>query len=141
MASWEELDQYLAELCSELKGAAYILTDTSKGQLSPPKRYPDEIINRFEAAWQVLQGRFGKNFLRRGRARRVIRCSSKVRFIAEPLLNAYLFVVLLFDPVNKSEIEKILDRARPAVERMIAGLSPLDGGGRRAAQIIRFPAG
>lgn len=166
MASWEELDQYLYELREELKAEAYILTDASKGQLSPPDGYSKEIINRFEPAWRFLEGRHKKNFLRRGRGRRVIHIGTEPDFIAEFLLGAYVLIMLVPVPLlipsqssegknleingfpvfaqikpyhlKESEIELILDKSHPILETMIAGLPPLDGGGRRVAQVLRF---
>ena len=93
MSTWEELDNYLSQLLSEIGGTYYILTDTSKGQLSPNSRYREEIIDRFEESYQTLKSMFGDNFLKRGKAKRLLQPEGKNRFIAEPLLTAYLLII------------------------------------------------
>jgi len=139
MSEWEELDQYLYLLTQEIGGVYYILSDAGRWKLSPRRKLGKATQNRFQRAFLDLQMEYGDDFLRRGRAKRHFQVSGDNLFVAEPLLNAYLLIVIFNKEINEMKAQSVLDRNNPALCRMISGLPPIDGGGKRILQVLDVP--
>ncbi|MBI4700772.1 MAG: hypothetical protein HY744_06350 [Deltaproteobacteria bacterium] len=134
MPDWEELDDCLDELCQRLGAQAYVLSDTRKAQLSPGVRHPDELIARFEQAYQILQRKFGPGFLRKGTGKHWLHQGAHDGFAAEVLLGTYLLLLLFGELADFFKVRRELDQAKPLLEALVEGLPPLGGGGRLGAK-------
>ncbi|MCC7383372.1 MAG: hypothetical protein IT384_16160 [Deltaproteobacteria bacterium] len=138
MDAWHELDLHLDGVSAELGGQGFMLFDSSLLQLSPRTKHLEAVTAVFNSAFEILESRFGADFVRRGAGRRFIQAASGPRFAAEPLLAAYVLLILLPEK-NEGElaIARVLSRERWTIERLIKNLPPI-GGGRRA-DVTRLP--
>lgn len=133
MSTWEQLDAFLDSVTRRLGGDAYLLSDSSKLKLSPPDVQDDELMARFERGCQALREKFGIDCLRTGSWRRHFSHEPANWFVAEPVLTVYhLIVVFAEDYSSDVWLAHVLDQVRGDLGDMIAGLPPLDGGGRSA---------
>ena len=121
----------MERLTGQLGGDAYLFADGGKLTLSPPNDLPENLMVRFERAFSALAGVIGRDSLRRGTWKRHLSHDQDNWFAAEPVLGGY-HLILLFDADYTSDawISHRLDKARPALEAIVAGLPPLDGGRR-----------
>jgi hypothetical protein len=138
VSTWFDLDACLEGLVKQIRGDAFILTDSSKWQLSPSHRYAEAAIVRFERAYAVLQERFGAAFLRRGGGGRHLHRGEDVSFVAETFLSAYLLIVVVpSERWHEPSIIEALDAAHATVSDLISSLPPIDGGDGAAARAQR----
>jgi hypothetical protein len=135
-SAWAKLDIYLAGLTARLGGAAYLFSDSSKVQLSPPEDHAASLLARFERACRALQDLFGADCLARASLKRHLHREPHNWFAAEPVLAAYHLIVVYHDDFASDEwTAHFLDHARPVLEDLVTDLPPLDDGhGRAAAQ-------
>lgn len=130
---------HVAQLCSDLGGSAYLLTDTSGGSLSPAWQ-SENCIRRFDAAWQKLSARFGEDFVVRGWSKRHRQPATGGSFVADGILSGYLLIIVHNGGCPDGEkVDRVLDAARPVLRAMIASLPPLDGGGGHRAAVALKP--
>ncbi len=131
MSSWEQLDSFLEGLTRQLGGDAYLFAERGKLTLSPPNDLPENLMSRFERAFSAVAAAVGRESVRRGSWKRHFSHDEENWFVAEPVLGSYHLIVLFeSDHTSDAWIVRGLDKARPALEALVSGLPPLDGGCR-----------
>jgi hypothetical protein len=136
---WAELDSFLAALAKELGGDAYAFYDSAYRQVLP---FVENVhaIEKLGRVRDTLAERFGVDFLGRGTGRRYLHVQSPPSFVCEPVLGAYLLVVVLeAPPVEGSLILGLLEAVATQLAEMVRRLPPIDGGPAAVAQ--RRPRG
>src|SRR5437868_6034606 len=100
---WGDLDSFLSALSEELGGHAYAFYDSAYRQLLP---FVENVhfLEDFDRIRAALAARFGTDYLRRGTGERHLHVESNPSFVCQPVLSAYLFVVVLKAPPIESSL-------------------------------------
>jgi hypothetical protein len=133
---WGELETYLGRLAKEMGGDAYAFYDSSARQLLP---FVENVhfLEAFQRARGALEASFGADFLRRGAGKRQVHEEPGHSFVSEPLLRAYLFVVVFRGALENWRVGGVLEATHAKVSEMVRRLPPIDGGPAGLAQRTR----
>jgi hypothetical protein len=134
MDPWAELESFLSAVAAELGGRAYAFYDSRHRRLLP---FVDNgpLIDDLERARVALADQFGADFLGRGPAKRHLHLGSDLSFVGEPVLGAYLYVVILGGTAVEGEhILGLLDAMSEQLAQLVRRLPPIDGGPAAVAQ-------
>jgi hypothetical protein len=88
---------------------------------------------RFEQHAAVLERAVGVDFVKKGPGKRHLHRQPDLPFIAERFLSSYLLIIAFREAadVDAQGVVLALERARPTISDLLAGLPP-DGGGHEA---------
>jgi hypothetical protein len=126
--SWEYFNDYLDNLTLRMGAVAYSLTDSTYREFIRPIDLP-KYEERKKDCIELLENRFGKNFLRKGRGKRFLHNEKNNLFIAEQLLSTYLLIIFFKKPFNLFKCSSILDKEKEVINDVLGRLPPLGGGG------------
>jgi len=133
MSTWLQLDFALYRITAEVGGVGYLFTDSSRERLSPSIPQWVALDSHFTYATDVLDERFGPNYLSRGRGERTFIKDSRVSCAVDVFFHAFLYLVVF--PIERDPrkgVEEALDEEHNLLCGIIKGLPPTDGGGGAA---------
>lgn len=143
MDPWIALEAYLDGLLRRVDGDAYVLLDWNGVPLLPWFENV-HFLEEFRRANEVLEATFGLDFLRRRAARQHLHEEPRFSFVAQPLLSAYLLILVFTDkfrrggPPDLARVSWEIDKSLVTLRELVRNLPPDSGGGGPGAAVQKL---